>query len=169
MALSLLGPPPDSLAIFVDLFIFFSYLVMAGFLLYIGRYVSLQKKITLPWLILSIGFLFSSLNLFVEVVGILTEVYIIPRPILWYIFNTIGSIALIIGFASVMVERQLEMSVLKRRQLEIKDIMQYLKESYYKKELSEDDLRRFYADLVEHLAEIEVKIKTLEKEKKKKK
>lgn len=166
---SVLDPLDQSFALFVDLFIFFSYLVMAFFLLYIGKYVSVQRKITLPWVILSIGFLFSSLNIFIEIVGIVTQIYILPRPVLWYVFNSIGSIALIVGFASVMVERQLEISILRKRQIEIKDIMQYLKDEYYKKELSEEDLRRFYADLVEHLAEIEVRIKAIEKGKKRRK
>lgn len=165
--MALLTPPPTEIALFVDLFIFFSYTVMVSFLLYIGKFVSSEKKITLPWIIISVGLLFISMNIFVEIVSIITETYIIPRPILWYAFNSIGSIALIVGFASVMAERQAELGKLRKRQLEIKDIMQYLKELYYKKELSEEDLRRLYADLVEQLAEIEVKIRRLEKEKKK--
>lgn len=165
--MTLLSAPPASVALFVDLFIFFSYLVMAGFLLYVGKNVSAQKKITLPWIIVSIGLLFTSLNLFVEIVGAVTEIYVIPRPVLWYIFNMIGSIALIIGFASIVVERQFEITNLKRRRLEIKDIMDYLKERYYKKEISEEDLRKLYSDLVEQLAEIEVKIKNLDKKKEK--
>ena len=164
----LLDIPPSQIALFIDLFIFFSYLVMAFFVLYIGRVLGDKKKVTLPWVIIAIGLLFSSLNLFVEIVGIVTEVYIIPRPILWYVSNTIGSIALIVGFASVMVEKNLELGLLRKRAVEIKDVMVYLKDQYYKKELPEEDLRRLYANLVEHLAEIEVKIKTIEKEKKKK-
>lgn len=142
---------------------------MAGFLLYIGKYMNIQRKITLPWIILSIGFLFSSLNLFIEIIGLVSNNYIIPRPVLWYIFNTIGSIALIVGFAAIMTERQLEISILRKRQMEIKDIMQFLKEQYYKKEISEDDLRKLYTNLVEQLAEIEVRIKRLGKDRKAKK
>ncbi len=166
MAVSLLMPPPPGIALFIDLFIFFSYIVLTGFLLYVGKLVSYEHKITLPWIIISIGLLFTSLNLFVEIVGELTEVYILPRPVLWYVFNAIGSIALIAGFAAAMAERQLELGRLKRKQLEIKDIMEYLKERYFKKEISEEDLRRLYADLVQNLAEIEVKIKHLQKKKK---
>lgn len=164
----LLDPLSQQFALFIDLFVFFSYIVMASFLVYVGRIVSYQKKLTLPWIMIAGGLLLISLNIFVEIVGSLTQVYIIPRPVLWYAFNVIGSIALIAGFASVMVERQVEIGNLRRRQLEIKDIMQYLKEQYYKKELSEEDLRKLYADLVEQLAEIEVKIKRFEKERKKK-
>lgn len=166
--MALLDAPPPQAALFIDLFIFFSYLVMAFFVIYIGRVVGDKNKVTMPWVIIAIGLLFSSLNLFVEIVGIVTEVYIIPRPVLWYVFNTIGSIALIIGFASVMAEKKLELGLLRKRAVEIKDVMAYLKEQYYKKELPEEDLRRLYADLVGHLAEIEVKIKAIEKAKKKK-
>ncbi len=166
--MSVLTPPPSEIALFIDLFILFSYIVMAGFLLYVGKHVSSQKKVTWPWIIVAIGLLFTSLNLFVEIIGIVTEVYIIPRPILWYVFNTIGSVALIAGFASIMMEKRVEISSLETRQMEIKDIMQYLKEQYYKKELSEQDLRKLYSGFVEQLAEIEVKIKRLEKGKKKK-
>jgi len=161
-----LSPPDSNLALFIDLFVFFSYIVMAVFLLYIGKSVNQKNKITLSWIILAIGLLFSSLNLFVEIVGSVTGFYILPRPVLWYVFNTIGSIALIIGFASVMLERQLELSILRKRQLEIKDVMQYLKDQYYKKEIDEEHLRRLYAGLVEQMAEIEVKIRRLRKTKK---
>ncbi len=161
----LLTQLPTSAALFIDLFVFFSYIVTACFLLYIGKYVHEQKKITLPWIILAIGLLFTSLNLFVEIVGSLTGIYIIPRPVLWYIFNVIGSTSLIVGFALAMTERQVELSSLRKRQFEIKDIIQYLKEQYYKKSLSESDLRRLYADLIEQSAEIEVRIKKLEKKK----
>jgi hypothetical protein len=164
----LLDPPSQQLALFIDLFVFFSYIVMASFLIYVGKIVSYQKKLTLPWILIAGGLLFISLNIFVEIVGTVTQSYITPRPVLWYAFNIVGSIALITGFASVMVERQVEISNLRKRQLEIKDIMQYLKEQYYKKELGEDELRKLYADLVEQLAEIEVKIKRLETERKRK-
>jgi len=165
----LLDPPSQQLALFIDLFVFFSYIVMAGFLVYVGRIVSYRKKLTLPWIMIAGGLLFMSLNLFVEIVGAITQIYYItPRPVLWYVFNVIGSIALIVGFAAIMVEKQVEINNLRKRQLEIKDIMQYLKEQYYKKELTEEDLRKLYADLVEQLAEIEVKIKRFEKERKRK-
>ena len=164
--MSLLTHPPLDVALFVDLFILCSYVVMAGFFLYVGKTVNVEKKITLPWIVIAIGLLFTSLNLFVEIVGTTTGVYVLPRPILWYIFNAIGSVALIAGFASAMAERQLELGILKKRQVEIKDIMQYLKERYYKKELSEEELRKLYADLIHQSAEIEVKIKGLRKEKK---
>jgi len=164
--MSLLDIPSTPVALFIDLFIFFSYIVMAGFLLYVGRNITIQKKITLPWIILTIGLLFTSLNVFVEIVGVVAEIYIIPRPVLWYVFNTIGSVSLIGGFASIIAEKQIELGMLKSRQLEIKDIMDYLKERYYRKEISEEDLRKLYADLVGQLAEIEVKIKRLGKEKK---
>ena len=164
--MSLLEPPSPEIALLVDLFIFFSYIVMTGFLLYVGRIVNYRKRLTLPWMIIAGGLLFISLNLFIEIVGITTQVYIIPRPILWYAFNAIGSMALMIGFAGVMAEREAELSGLKTRKLEIGDIMQYLKERYYKKEIGEEDLRRLYTDLVEQMAEIESKIRRLEKKKK---
>ena len=133
-----------------------------------GKMASAKKEITLPWIILSAGLLFSSLNLIVEVVGQLTNIYILPRPVVWYVFNITGSLLLLIGFIMMMFERMLEIGVLKRRKMEIQDIMNYLKERYYKKELSESELRKLYANMVEQLAEIEVKLKTLEKKKPKK-
>lgn len=167
--MSILDTPASDIALFADLFIFFSYIVMASFLVYVGKQVNYEKKLTMPWIIIAAGLLFTSLNLLVEMVGVISGVYILPRPVLWYAFNVIGSVALILGFAALMVEKQLELGLLKKRKLEIADLMDNLKEQYYKREISEADLRKLYAGLVEQLAQIEIKIKGLEKVKSKKK
>ncbi len=163
--MSLLDTPSSDIALFANLFIFFSYIVMASFLVYVGREVRYDKKLTLPWIIIAAGLMFISLNLLIEVIGVMSGTYILPRPVLWYVVNLIGSFALILGFAALMAERQLELTLLKKRKLEITDLMENLKEQYYKREISEADLRKLYAGLIEQLAQIEVKIKNLEKKK----
>ena len=167
--MGILDTPASDIVLFADLFIFFSYIVMASFLVYVGKQVNYEKKLTTPWVIIAAGLLFTSLNLLIEVVDLISGVYILSRPMLWYIFNVIGSIALILGFAALMVEKRLELGLLKKRKLEITDLMANLKEQYYKREISEADLRKLYAGLVEQLAQIEIKIRNLEKKKVKKK
>ena len=161
--MSLLDTPSSDIALFANLFIFFSYIVMASFLVYVGKEVRYDKKLTLPWIIIAAGLMFISLNLLIEVIGVIGGTYILPRPMLWYVINLIGSFALILGFAALMAEKQLELTLLKKRKLEITDLMENLKEQYYKREISEADLRKLHAGLVEQLAQIEVKIKNLEK------
>lgn len=163
--MGLLDTPSSDIALFANLFIFFSYIVMASFLVYVGKEVRYDKKLTLPWIIIAAGLMFISLNLLIEVIGVMSGTYILPRPMLWYVVNLIGSFALILGFAALMAERRLELTLLKKRKLEIADLMENLKEQYYKREISEADLRKLYAGLVEQLAQIEVKIKNLEKKK----
>ena len=117
------------IALLIDLFIFFSYIVIAGFLLYVGKTIGHKRdEIKLPWILLSAGLLFTSLNIFVEMVGILTGTYAISLSALWFIFKALGSLALILGFATVILEK------VRIRQLEVNDVIGRL-EAYYKKPL----------------------------------
>lgn len=151
----LLIPPPTQVAIFVDLFIFFSYVIMSSFLLYIGKLIHYKKKISLPWIVLALGLLFSSLNFIVGLGG----TYVLARPVIWYLFSLIGSVCLLEGFVLVFLERVFGVSMLRARELEIREVIDYLKKRYYEKEISEEDLKRLHAELLHQLAEVNVKLK----------
>lgn len=159
----LLTPPSIQIAVFTDFFIFFSYAIIAAFLVYIGKSINYKGKVTLPWLILSAGLLFSSLNIMLEAVGETPGIIMSTKPVLWYLFSLIGGVCLLTGLAMTLLERILNINVLRARESEILDVMEYLKGRYYKKELSEEDLRKLHAKLLEELAEIEVKLKKSKK------
>ena len=69
-----------------------------------------------------------------------------------------GSAFLATGVIWVFYEKAVEISNLKRRGQEINSVIAKLKEQYYKKELSEEDLKAVYSNLLKELAEIEVKL-----------
>ena len=66
----------------------------------------------------------------------------------------------------VFYEKGGEIYNLRRREEEIKSVIGKLKDKYYQQELSEEDLKGAYSELLRELAEIEVKLmnhKTTEK------
>jgi len=140
--------------------------IAAGFIIYIGRKINYEKKIMLSWIILASGFLFISMNLLIEVAGLIIGSYTTTKPVFWYLINMLGSIFILIGFVMSLFEKIIDISILKKRKIEIRHIMNYLDERYRKRELSEEELRKMYANMVEQLAEVEVKLKELEKKKK---
>jgi hypothetical protein len=164
--MDLFTPLSQQTSLFIDLFIFFAYVIAAGFIIYIGRKINYEKKITLSWIVLATGFLFISVNLLIEVTGLIIGSYITTKPVIWYLINMLGSIFILIGFAMSLFEKIVDISILKKRKIEIRQIMDYLDEKYRKRELTEEDLRKMYSKMVEELAEVEVKLKGLEKKKK---
>ena len=48
---------------------------------------------------------------------------------------------------------------MKRKSKEIKEVMNYLKNKYYKQEISAEELKSLYSELMKELAETEVKMK----------
>jgi hypothetical protein len=164
--MDLFTPLSQQTSLFIDLFIFFAYVIAAGFIIYIGRKINYEKKITLSWIVLATGFLFISVNLLIEVAGLIIGSYTTTKPVVWYLINMLGSIFILIGFAMSLFEKIVDISILKKRKIEIRQIMDYLDEKYRKRELTEEDLRKIYSKMVEELAEVEVKLKGLQKKKK---
>jgi len=164
--MDLFTPLSQQASLFIDLFIFFAYVIASTFIIYIGRKINYEKKITLSWIVLATGFLFISVNLLIEVAGLIVGSYTTTKPVFWYLINMLGSIFILIGFAMSLFEKIVDISILKKRKIEIRQIMDYLDEKYRKRELTEEDLRKMYSKMVEELAEVEVKLKGLEKKKK---
>lgn len=77
-----------------------------------------------------------------------------------------GAVFLSVGVIWVFYEKSVEISSLRRRHEEIKEVISNLKEKYYQQELSEEDLKNAYSGLLRELAEIEVKMMDRHSEKK---
>lgn len=71
---------------------------------------------------------------------------------------TIGSIFTFFGVITTFREKAAEITSLRKRQEEIKSIMNTLKEKYYSEEISEEELKSLHTSLLKELAEIEVKL-----------
>lgn len=84
------------------------------------------------------------------------DVYTSP---LILIMVAIGSIFLSVGVIRVFYEKSFEISRLRNREQEIKSMIKEVKRKYYRRELSEEDLKTVYSNLLKELTEIEVKIK----------
>ena len=78
-----------------------------------------------------------------------------------------GTVFLSVGVIWVFYEKSIEMTNLRKREEQIKEVIARLKDKYYQQELSEEDLKSAYSSLLRELAEIEVRITDHHSEKKK--
>jgi NADH:ubiquinone oxidoreductase subunit K len=76
-----------------------------------------------------------------------------------------GAVFLSVGVVWVFYEKSREIAGLRKREDDINAIIAKLKDKYYQQELSEEDLKNSYSDLLRELAEIEVKLSKSETEK----
>jgi hypothetical protein len=74
-----------------------------------------------------------------------------------------GAMAILVGGVFVYYRKISQISDLKKRYNEIQNVITNLKEKYYKQEISEDDLKSVHSEMLKELAELEVKMKELEK------
>jgi hypothetical protein len=66
------------------------------------------------------------------------------------------------GIVTTFYEKKIHARALGRKSKEIREVMSYLKEKYYKQELSAEELKSLYSELLKELAETEVKMKNKE-------
>jgi uncharacterized membrane protein len=140
----------------VNFFMFYSFLGTGIVVLMIGRYQKLTIKFFSPFVFLSLGLVivaFRSLFLSIpSIIGLDTTI-IVP------VFSILGSLLLIVGVIFLLLEKRVEKASLERRTEEIKAVLDNLRQKYFKKELSEEDMRKMNAELERELAEIEVRLK----------
>jgi len=80
---------------------------------------------------------------------------ILTSPLVLILVAT-GAMFLSTGIIWVVYEKSMEINNLKKREREINSTIAKLKEKYYQKELSEEDLKVLYSNLMKELTEIEV-------------
>ncbi|MBI2543115.1 MAG: hypothetical protein HYW24_02940 [Candidatus Aenigmarchaeota archaeon] len=134
---------------FVNLFAFFGLTVATYTVFYFGRTIS-WKGVPLDLFTLALG---------INLIGLsyLLRVWTPTSPLI-NVTIAIGSAFLLIGVVWVFNGKSLDVSHLKKREEEIKSVIAKLKENYYQQELSEEDLKKAYSQLLRELAEIEVKL-----------
>jgi hypothetical protein len=130
---------------------------------YFGRLSNPKRQVSLNIFALSLGLEFIALSH-------LFRVEIEPfAPTFIIITSLIGVILTLLGSVTVLYHAY-EISYLKKRYEELKMMIETLREKYFKQEISEEDLKAVYANILKDLTEIEVKLKTsvesFEKEKK---
>ena len=142
----------------VNFFMFYSFLGTGIVVLMIGRYQKLKIKLFSPFSLLSLGLIivaFRSLFLSAPNLSGLSVYTSFLVPIV----SIVGSFFLTLGVIFLLLEKRVEKAALERRTEEIKAVLENLHQKYFKKELSEEDMRKMNADLEKELAEIEVRLK----------
>jgi uncharacterized membrane protein len=141
-----------------NFFMFYSFLGTGIMLLMVGRYYNLHSKFVSPWTFLSIGLMvvaFRGLFQSIPDVGGLGTY----TPIIVPMVSILGSLLIVMGIGFILFQKRMEKTSLEKRVAEIKSVLENLHEKYFRKEISEDDMRRMNAELEKELAEIEVKLK----------
>lgn len=149
-------------AIVINLITYFSNVMLAVLLLYLGKTTDFQKKIRPSWILLSMGIIVSATSYIFQIFDVIG----ILRPgvgfISSHIIMLVGTALAFSSFTSLYISRINEINFLRKRHKEIKKIMDRLKKKYLGRELPEKELRKLSTDLIKELVEIEVKLKELE-------
>lgn len=142
---------------------FVAFLIIGGILMYLGRTLHPDKKISLPWINLAFGTFLIGINYLIQAV-FATQIIGDPSIIISSYLLIVGGAALsFTSFVILYVERSNEASVLKERQEELKEIMNRLRKRFLSRELPEENMRKIDTDIVRELAEIEVKLEKIKK------
>ena len=146
----------------INILIFFSLGFSSYVIFYFSRKFNIVKQVTVSTFILALG---------INLIGLshLFRIGIeVPGNVFIYISAIVGALCTLIGFILMTFETQVENMKMKQRYEELKLIISNLKEKYYRQEISEDDLKALNTGLIRELAELEVKLKDIIKEKPKK-
>lgn len=136
----------------VNILAFIGLTISTYTIFYFGRTLSRNRSVSFSLFTLALGLNFIGLSYLFR---IWLELSASPLVLLTV---AIGSIFLSAGVIWVFYEKSTEMSVLKKREENIKSVISKLKEKYYQQELSEEDLKTTYSELLKELAEIEVEV-----------
>ncbi|HLC59436.1 MAG TPA: hypothetical protein VJH34_02840 [archaeon] len=147
------------LLLLVNFFTFYAMIGIGIVLLVIGKYYSSMQKLTISWVLLAIGVVTAALRSLIDIL-IMSNSQLAQYISVWNpIFGLMGSLLVVGGLISLSLEKTIETTTLRRRQQEIKLILDNLRQKYLKKEISEEDLKKLNADLKKEIAEIEVRLK----------
>ena len=149
-----------SVADVVNLLAFLGLTIATYTIFYFGKAMNMGKNVSLNLFTLALGVnLIGLSHLFRIWLDVSTSPFIV-------ITVATGAVFLSTGVIWVFHEKGRELYNLRRREEEIKSVIGKLKDKYYQQELSEEDLKGAYSELLRELAEIEVKLmdhKTTEK------
>jgi len=154
---------PASAAIIFNIVTFPAFIFLSVVLLYLGRSTNPEKRITLPWIFMSLGVFLMGVPYLLEIAVFyekITEITVFAPS---YFFILVGAMMTFTSFAALYSQRVNDINSLKKREKELRLIMRGLKERYLKRELSETDLRKMYPDFIKELTEIEVRLKEMER------
>lgn len=141
-----------TLANLVNLLAFLGLTIATYTIFYFGRSMSPTKGIGVNLFTLALGInLIGLSHLFRIWLDVSTSPIIL-------ILVAISTVFLSTGVIWVFYEKATEIRNLKRREKEINSIITKLKEKYYQKELSEEDLKVLYSNLMKELSEIDVRL-----------
>jgi hypothetical protein len=108
-----------------------------------------NQSIPTGWILISVGvYLYAMSKLFA----------VLQLADIMLIIELIAGVVFLSGDLLVLISISQEMFVLRNRQKEIKLVMKSLKEKYFKRRITEEDLKKMYAQLEKELAEIEAKM-----------
>ena len=145
-------------AMVINFVAFAAFVAIGGLLLYLGRTMGPNKKITFPWINLSFGTMLIGVNYLIQAVFATEISGDFTIAISSYLLIIGGAALSFTSFLILYVERSNEVKTLADRQDDLREIMARLKKKYLSRELPEEDLRKLDTDIVRELAEIEVKL-----------
>jgi hypothetical protein len=158
---------PDAVTA-MNLAAFAAFSIIGGLQIYVGRSSSRAGKgFSFPWINMSFGTFLIGLNYLIQ--AIFTS-GVTDNPTI-----TISSYLLILGGAALSftsffilyTESSDETRKLKEREEELKEIMDRLKKKFLSRELPEEEMKKLDTDIVRELAEIEVKLDKINRNKNK--
>jgi hypothetical protein len=130
----------------------FTALTVSGGLIFYYSIKNSPERISMGVFVLIIGFFLIGLSHLFRIGIDVTSVPIV-------ITNFLGVFFILAGVSVVFLQGSRHMEGLRKRQEEIKSIITVLKDKYYQQEVSEEELKPIYAQLLKELAEIEVRLK----------
>lgn len=142
--------------------VFGAFLFIAYVIFYLGRKTHEIKKMKLVWVFLSLGIVITGSSFLIQILVAIGRVSEIMGLIFSQVLILAGSSLAFESFIILYLERTDEIYTLQRRQKEILEILKKLKGRYFRKEISEEELKKMYADFIKELTEIEVKLKEIE-------
>lgn len=142
----------------VNFFMFYSFVGAGVAFLMIGKYYNMHNKQNLPWIFLSVGLIVIAFRSFFqslpEIFGLGAYMAVIVPVV-----SIVGSVLIIMSIGLMLMQKKMEKTSLQKRYDDIHLVLENLHQKYFRKEISEDDMRKMNADLEKELAEIEVKLK----------
>ncbi len=136
---------------FVNIFAFVGMTITAYAIFYVARSIK-QKNVGLNLVALALGISFIGMSYLFRVW------FSNSTSIFEMSFVGVGSLLLSIGVIWVFYENGMEIQNLKRKEDDIRDAIEKLKEKYYRREISEEELESVHTSMLKELAEIEVKL-----------
>ncbi len=137
----------------VDLFAFFFLALSSNIVFFLSEKMDSRRKVSFSVFVLGFGLNMIGLSHLFRI-GFEEQI-----PIFIPSVQLIGTLGMLIGLILSFYQKSFEMTALRQRYDEVKDMISTLKRRYYEQKISEEDLRSVHSSLLRELAELEVKLK----------